>query len=78
MTDAGVLDGDGAVIRPTSGVHNGAGAAAQVHDAATPQRLYRESFRDGLQPENPACEPTAGTREHRRILGRLVRLSRSW
>jgi repressor LexA len=63
MKDAGILDGDFVVVRPGRDAVNGSIVVARVEDeqtnesTATVKRLYRETNRVRLQPENDAYQP---------------------
>jgi repressor LexA len=67
MKDAGILDGDFVVVRPGRDAPNGSIVVARVEDeqtnesTATVKRLYRETNRVRLQPENDAYEPIYST-----------------
>ncbi|WP_455381544.1 transcriptional repressor LexA [Salinispira pacifica] len=76
MKDAGIMDGDIAVIRQQSTADNGDIVVAMVDDAVTLKRFYREKNRVRLKAENPAFPPIY-TRNVR-ILGRLAHLIRSY
>lgn len=54
MINAGILDGDLAVIEQTSTALDGQIIVAVIDDAITLKRYYKESERVRLQPENPA------------------------
>ncbi len=70
MKDAGILEGDYVVVRPSDDADNGEIVVALIGDEATVKRIYRESDHIRLQPENDAMEPirTADAR----VLGRVV------
>ena len=70
MKDAGILEGDYVVVRPSDDADNGEIVVALIGDEATVKRIYRESDHIRLQPENEAMEPirTADAR----VLGRVV------
>jgi repressor LexA len=63
MKDAGILQGDFVVVRPGKDAPNGSIVVARLEDdqpndsPATHKRLFRESNRLRLQPENAAYEP---------------------
>jgi repressor LexA len=57
MVEAGILNGDFALVRPQADVPNGAIVAALIDDAATVKRFFRHGRRVRLQPENPTMEP---------------------
>ena len=74
MCNAGIMDGDTALIEKQSVVRNGEIAVAVVDDAVTLKRFYRENSRIKLQAENPAYKPIYC--QEVRILGRLSRIIR--
>jgi repressor LexA len=76
MSGAGIVDGDTAVIEKQNTVKNGDIAVAVVDDAVTLKRIFRESTRIRLQPENPVYKPIYS--QNVRILGRLVKVIRSY
>ncbi len=53
MINAGILDGDLAVIEQSNTAVDGQIVVAVIDDAVTLKRYYRESNRIRLQPENP-------------------------
>ena len=53
MINAGILEGDLAVIEQASSAVDGQIVVAVLDDAITLKRLYKESSRIRLQPENP-------------------------
>ena len=63
MIEAGIYDGDIAIIRPQREAPNGAIVVARIENEttgeheATVKRFYREAGRIRLQPENSAMEP---------------------
>jgi repressor LexA len=76
MTDAGIMDGDMAVIEKQEIVKNGEIAVAVVDEAITLKRFYKENSRIRLQAENPAYKPIYC--QDLRILGRLSHIIRSY
>jgi repressor LexA len=76
MSDAGIMDGDTAIIEKQHTVRNGEIGVAVVDEAVTLKRIYRESTRIRLQPENPAYKPIYS--QNVKILGRLARVIRSY
>jgi SOS regulatory protein LexA len=56
MINAGILEGDLAVIEQTSAAADGQIVVAVIDDAITLKRYYREATRVRLQPENPAFQ----------------------
>lgn len=57
MINAGILEGDLAIIEQCSTAVDGQIVVAVIDDAITLKRYYREADRVKLQPENPAFEP---------------------
>lgn len=53
MINAGILDGDLAVVEQTSTAVDGQIIVAVIDDAITLKRYYKEATRVRLQPENP-------------------------
>ena len=70
MVNAGILDGDQAVVRPQSTADSGQIVVAMIEDEATVKRLLRKNGEIWLMPENDNDAPIDGT--HAQILG-LVR-----
>ena len=78
MTDAGILEGDLAIIRAADRVENGAIAAVAVDGAATIKKFYREHGAVTLIPANKKYAPRIyreGNGEVR-LLGRVVGIVR--
>lgn len=57
MINAGILEGDLAVVEQTTYACDGQIVVAVLDDAITLKRYYKESTRVRLQPENPAFQP---------------------
>lgn len=57
MIDAGIFDGDIAVIRQQHTANNGEIVVAVLDEAITLKRFFKESCRIRLQPENPVFKP---------------------
>jgi len=57
MVNAGIMDGDLALVRPHATADNRDIVVAMLDGEATVKRFYRESGHIRLQPENPAMEP---------------------
>ncbi len=57
MINAGILEGDLAIIEQCSTAVDGQIVVAVIDEAITLKRYYREADRVKLQPENPAFEP---------------------
>lgn len=76
MINAGILDGDLAIIRQTENADNGDIVVAVVDDAITLKRFFREPNRIRLQPENPAFNPIYC--QDARIVGQLSNIIRTY
>lgn len=77
MIDAGIQDGDLAVIRHTSQARNGDIIVARIaEEAVTIKRYYKEQNRIRLQPENPAYAPIYT--QDMRVLGKLHMIIRNY
>jgi repressor LexA len=76
MIDAGIMDGDLAIIEKIDKVENGEIAVALMEDEATIKRFYKESDHIRLQPENKTMSPIIV--EDCVILGKLVGLYRAY
>ena len=78
MQEAGILDGDVAVLRRQQDANNGNIVAVMIDQEATLKRFFREANRVRLQPanRNPAFR-TIFTR-NLRILGRLRLVQRTY
>jgi len=75
MVNAGILDGDFAVVRRQEDASNGEIVVAlagedEATNEATLKRFFRENWRVRLQPENDALEPIYA--EHVQILGKVI------
>jgi repressor LexA len=70
MRDAGILEGDVVIVRPSSDADNGEIVVALIGDEATVKRFFRESDAIRLEAENPDYEPIV-TREAE-LLGRVI------
>ena len=57
MIEAGILDGDLAIIRQENTAENGQIVVAVLDDAITLKRFFQESCRVRLEPENSAYKP---------------------
>jgi repressor LexA len=75
MRDAGILDGDSVVVKPSDDADNGEIVVALLETEATVKRFYREKDRVRLQPANKAYKPIR-TRDAE-LLGRVVGVFRS-
>lgn len=77
MRDAGIFDGDVAVIRHQTDAANGDIVVALVdEEAVTLKRFYRKANAVELRPENPRFHPIFS--QNVRILGRLACLLRRY
>ena len=76
MHNAGILDGDIAIIRQQAVADNGDIVVAQVNDQVTLKRFFRERSRVRLQPENSAHTPIYSRAVT--ILGKLSMVLRSY
>jgi len=70
MVDAGIFDGDYAVVRPAEETGDGEIVVALVGDEATVKRFFREEDHVRLQPENESMEPIRTT--DAAVLGRVI------
>jgi repressor LexA len=78
MEDAGIMNGDTAVIEHTNTVNNGEIAVVMLDDdAVTLKTFYRECNRVKLQPENSKYSPIYCSKDVR-VLGRLAHILRSY
>jgi len=77
MEEAGIIDGDLAVIEQQNLVRNGEIAVVMLDDAVTLKTFYRESARVRLQPENAKYSPIYCGRDVR-VLGKLASIFRSY
>ena len=76
MHDAGILDGDIAIIRHQQNADNGDIVVAMIEEAVTLKRFFLESNRVRLQAENPNYPPIFT--QNLRILGRLRAVQRTY
>ena len=70
MKDAGILEGDFVVVRPTDEAANGEIVVALLGDEATVKRFYRERNAIRLEPENDAHEPIRT--QDAELLGKVI------
>ena len=77
MQDAGIVDGDIAIIEQQNTVRNGEIAVVMLDEAVTLKTFYRENARIRLQPENSEYSPIYCSRDVR-VLGRLTNIFRSY
>lgn len=76
MINAGILNGDIAVIRQCETASDGEIVAALIDDSATLKRFFKEASRIRLQPENDDYRPIYS--QNVRILGVLASIIRSY
>ncbi|MFC1751982.1 transcriptional repressor LexA [Thermoproteota archaeon] len=79
MRDAGIIDGDLAIIQKGLEVFNGQIAGVLLDsDEATLKRIYYDKNSVRLQPENPAYQPIILTKDsfHASFIGRMIALVR--
>lgn len=76
MINAGILDGDLAVIEQRQLAEDGEIVVAAIEDSVTLKRFYKEKARVRLEPENPAYSPIFT--QDARILGRLRGIVRTY
>lgn len=70
MINAGLYDGDFAIVRKQDSAANGEVVVAMIEDEATIKRFFREKGYYRLQPENPTMEPIIA--EQVTILGKVL------
>lgn len=76
MINAGILDGDLAVVEQANTAADGQIIVAVIDDAITLKRYYKEAERVRLQPENPAFSAIYSTDV--RIVGILSNIVRTY
>jgi repressor LexA len=76
MRDAGIMNGDIAIIEQRQTAENGEIVVALVEDSVTLKRFFKEKNRVRLQAENPAYPPMYC--QDVRVLGRLKSLFRTY
>jgi repressor LexA len=76
MIEAGILDGDMAIIEKADTVSNGEIVVALIENEATIKRFFKEKEHIRLQPENKTMSPIIV--EDCKILGKLVGLYRAY
>lgn len=74
MVDAGINDGDIAIIQKKESARNGEIIVALVDDEATLKVFYKETDHVRLEPRNPRLKPIKTKKAQ--ILGKLVGLQR--
>ena len=70
MKDAGILEDDFVVVRPSDDADDGEIVVALIGEEATVKRIFRTADHVRLQPENTAMEPIITT--DAKVLGRVV------
>lgn len=75
MKNAGILDGDYVVVRPSEDARAGEIVVALVGEEATVKRFFKEKDHIRLQPENEEMEPILTTEAQ--VLGKVVGVFRS-
>lgn len=76
MINAGILDGDTAIIQQNPTAENGEIIVAMVDEAVTLKRFYKEKNRVKLKAENDAYSPFYT--QDIKILGKLVKILRNY
>ena len=76
MINAGILDGDIAIIQQSETARNGEIVVAIIEDSVTLKRFYKEEKRIRSQPENNEFNPIYTT--DAKILGTLTNIIRSY
>ena len=74
--DAGIRNGDIAIVEKTQTARNGEIVVAVLEDAITLKRFYKEPNRIRLESENPAFSPIFC--QNLRIAGRLAHIIRNY
>ena len=77
MEDAGIMDGDTAVVEQQETVRNGEIAVVMLEESVTIKTFYKENSRIRLQPQNASHSPIYCSRDVR-VLGRLAHIIRSY
>lgn len=76
MIDAGIYDGDFAIIEKSSSAKNGDIVVALIDDEATIKRFFKEKDYIRLQPENSTMDPIIVSNCN--IIGQLVGIYRKY
>ena len=76
MKDAGILDGDVAIVRQCNSASDGEIVVALIDDSVTLNRFFKESSRIRLQPENPDFKPIYS--QDVQVLGVLSNILRTY
>ena len=74
MKDAGILEGDYVIVRPTQVAGDGEIVVALIEEEATVKRFYKEKEQVRLEPANKAYKPIRTSDAH--LLGRVVGMFR--
>jgi repressor LexA len=74
MKDAGLLEGDYVIVRPTQVAGDGEIVVALIEEEATVKRFYKEKEQVRLEPANKAYKPIRTSDAH--LLGRVVGMFR--
>ena len=75
MKNAGILEADYVIVRPSDDAVNGEIVVALIGEDATVKRFYREKDHIRLQPENEELEPIITTEAV--VIGRVIGVFRS-
>jgi repressor LexA len=75
MKNAGILESDYVIVRPSDDAVNGEIVVALIGEDATVKRYYREQDHIRLQPENEELEPIITTEAV--VIGRVIGVFRS-
>jgi repressor LexA len=75
MKDAGILESDYVVVRPSDTANDGEIVVALIGEEATVKRIYREKDHIRLQPENEEMEPILTSEA--KVLGKVVGVFRA-
>jgi repressor LexA len=75
MKNAGILDRDYVIVRPSDDARDGEIVVALIGEDATVKRIFREKDHIRLQPENEEMEPILTTEAT--VIGRVIGVFRS-
>jgi repressor LexA len=75
MKNAGILDRDYVIVRPSEDARDGEIVVALIGEDATVKRIFREKDHIRLQPENEEMEPILTTEAT--VIGRVIGVFRS-
>ncbi len=76
MIDAGIFEGDIALIEPGHDIKNGDIVVVMIGDEATIKRFYRQGSKISLVPENRSMKPIVVRSSEVRIVGRVMGIIR--